>query len=76
MSSMRRGAGRGSGAGRLLAERIIGEAVTIGYKRMRLDSVAGTMDAAIFLYRRLGFREIPPYRSNPIPGALYMELTL
>ena len=67
---------RGTGAGRILAERIIAEAVTIGYKRMRLDSIAGQMDAAIFLYRRLGFREIPPYRANPISGALYMELTL
>ena len=67
---------RGSGAGRALAEKVIAEARTIGYRRMRLDTVAGTMDAAISLYRRLGFREIAPYRSNPIPGALYMELDL
>jgi ribosomal protein S18 acetylase RimI-like enzyme len=67
---------RGSGAGRLLAERVIAQARSIGYRRMRLDTVAGTMDAAISLYRRLGFREIAPYRANPIPGALYMELTL
>lgn len=67
---------RGSGAGRMLAERIIGEARAIGYRCMRLDTVAGKMDAAIALYRRLGFREIPPYRENPIAGALYMELTL
>ena len=67
---------RGGGAGRMLAERLIAEAVTIGYKKMRLDSVAGTMDAAISLYRRLGFRQIPPYRANPVPGALYMELSL
>jgi len=67
---------RGSGAGRALAERIIAEARSIGYQRMRLDTVAGKMDAAIALYRRLGFREVAPYRANPIAGALYMELTL
>jgi len=28
------------------------------------------------MYRKLGFREIAPYRPNPIAGAMYMELTL
>jgi len=67
---------RGSGLGRRLAETTIAEARAIGYGRMRLDTIVGKMDQAIALYRRLGFRAIDPYRPNPIPGALYMELTL
>jgi putative acetyltransferase len=67
---------RGSGLGRRLAATTIAEARGIGYKKMRLDTIVGKMDRAIELYRQLGFREIDPYRPNPIPGALYMELTL
>lgn len=67
---------RGLGLGRTLAERILAEAASIGFQRVRLDTIQGTMDDAITLYRRLGFREIEPYRQNPIAGALYMELEL
>ena len=67
---------RGSGAGRALAEAVIREAQLAGYRRMRLDSVVGVMDEAIALYRRLGFRDIPSYRPNPVPGAIYLELEL
>jgi putative acetyltransferase len=67
---------RGKGLGRILVERVIAEARAIGYKRMRLDTIASSMQDAVELYRRMGFQEIPPYRANPIEGALYMELLL
>ena len=67
---------RGKGLGKELAERVIIEAREIGYKKLRLDTVEPVMRTAIAMYRQLGFREIAPYRANPIEGALYMELLL
>jgi putative acetyltransferase len=67
---------RGKGIGRALAERIIAEARQIGYQRMRLDTVEPVMKDAVAMYRKLGFKEIAPYRPNPIAGAMYMELEL
>jgi putative acetyltransferase len=66
---------RGSGAGRALAEAAIAAARDLGYTRMRLDTVP-SMRAARVLYGALGFREIAPYRYNPIPGTSFMELEL
>jgi ribosomal protein S18 acetylase RimI-like enzyme len=67
---------RGKGLGKILAERVIAEARQIGYKQLRLDTVEPMMRTAVAMYRNLGFREIAPYRANPIEGALYMELQL
>jgi len=67
---------RGKGFGRKLAEAIIAEARNIGYQRMRLDTIEPIMKDAVEMYRKLGFREIEPYRPNPIAGAMYMELQL
>ena len=67
---------RGHSLGRALVDRIIEEARRIGYSSMRLDTVADRMQQAVALYRRLGFREIPPYTNNPMPHTLHMELAL
>ena len=66
---------RGSGVGRVLAEAVIQEARRIGYRRMRLDTLPG-MDRARAMYAELGFREIAPYRFNPIAGSAFLELVL
>lgn len=67
---------RGTGLGNSLTDAIIIIAREIGYDRMRLDTLPGKMDRAIAMYRALGFKEIEPYYSNPVEGALFMELAL
>jgi putative acetyltransferase len=69
--------GRGRGVGRALAERVIAEARGQGYRAMRLDTLrTEQMAAANGLYDHLGFRDIPAYYDNPLPGVRYMELSL
>lgn len=70
-----RPAARGTGLGRALVERVIDEARTIGYRAMRLDTLP-SMTLAAVMYRQFGFREIAPYRFNPVKGTKYFELEL
>lgn len=67
---------RGHALGRKITEEIIAAARKIGYTRMRLDSVEEKMRTAVKMYRDMGFVEIAPYRENPLPSAVYMELDL
>jgi ribosomal protein S18 acetylase RimI-like enzyme len=64
---------RGRGYGRRMINKLIEVAREIGYQRMVLDTLPGKMDAAISLYRELGFEEIPAYYYNPLEGAVYLE---
>ncbi len=68
-------AARGGGWGRRLADALIVEARTIGYRELKLDTLDWMADARR-LYAKLGFRECGPYYANPLPGAVYMSLTL
>src|SRR5258708_5443404 len=66
---------RRKGAGRMLAQKIIAAAQQMGYKRLRLDTLA-SMREAIALHESLGFRRIEPYYDNPSGCAVFMELEL
>ena len=66
----------GRGIGRALAESIVAAARQIGYRRMRLDTIPARMPAAQHLYASLGFKEIPAYYHNPLPGVVMLELEL
>lgn len=66
---------RGTGLGRALARAILDEGRRLGYARMRLDTVP-QMQAARALYESLGFRDIPAYRHNPVPGTRWLEAAL
>jgi len=65
---------RGGKLGRELAERVLHEARALGYWRLRLDTHPPTMQAAVRMYRKLGFQEVTP--ADPVEGLLYMELRL
>ena len=66
----------GRALGRALAEGIVQTARERGYRRLRLDTIGAKMQAAVKLYRSMGFVEIAPYYPSPVPDTVYMELIL
>ena len=65
---------RGGKLGQELAQRVMQEARALGYQRLRLDTHPPTMQAALRMYRNLGFTEVSP--ESAVEGLLYMELSL
>ena len=68
-------AARGRSLGRKLAQAAMDEGRAMGYKIMRLDTLARMPEAGP-LYKSLGFKEIEPYYDNPEADAVYMERAL
>ena len=67
---------RGERIGIQLIGKVIEDATTIGYKKMRLDTFPPKMGKAVSLYHSHGFEPIPAYYDNPHPDVLFMELAL
>ena len=66
---------RGRDIGRELANELIDDARSRGYRTMLLDTLA-SMQSARALYRALGFRPVEAYYENPLPGTMYMARDL
>lgn len=67
---------RGTGLGRVLLECILDAAEMRGHTHVHLDSHRASMEAAIRLYRRLGFVEIPAYGPDLGGELAFFELRL
>ena len=63
------------GIGKALLQKAVDLARTLNYNAIRLDTL-NRMTAAISLYKKHGFYEIPPYYQNPNETAVYFEMKL
>jgi putative acetyltransferase len=67
---------RGDKIGRQLLNRVLLDARNLGYSFLRLDTHPPTMQAALALYRKLGFQEVTADPFEAVEGLIYMELRL
>ncbi|MEL7339474.1 MAG: GNAT family N-acetyltransferase [Bacteroidota bacterium] len=66
---------RAQGIGTRLIQRLLAEAQSAGYQRMRLDTHPH-MQNAVRLYESFGFYPITRYNQNPTPGIRFFEKRL
>lgn len=66
---------RGTGLGRALVQAILSEAIRIGYREIRLDTLPN-MTEALSLYEKAGFRRIEPYYQTPVAGTIFLSRML
>lgn len=66
---------RGKGFGKVLMDLALDASHELGYRKVRLDTL-DTMKAALAVYKKAGFYEIPKYRENPFENAVFMEKKL
>ena len=66
---------QGHGIGRVLTEKILEDARSIGYGQILLDTFP-FLDHAISMYHHMGFRQIPRYNDSPMESTIFMALEL
>lgn len=66
---------RGHGIGEQLVTALLDAARELGYKTMKLDTLA-RLQSAIKMYKAYGFEEVPAYYNNPNEDVVYMEKKL
>jgi len=66
---------RGMQLGEQLVEAIVEHARDAGYQEMVLDTIQ-PLQAAIHIYKKMGFVECEPYYDNPMSDVIYMKKKL
>ena len=66
---------RGHKIGDALVDRVIQDAKAIGYRYMLLDTLP-FLEAAIHMYQKRGFYEIPCYNDSPVETTIFMRYDL
>lgn len=66
---------RGQGIASMLVNKLLEDAIKLGYRVMVLDTL-NRLQPAIQLYLKAGFTICAPYYQNPLPDVVFMEKQL